>query len=122
MARLSSGVYQNTQVLGELPESLLTVEMSREAATMIMLLGVAFLAAKSFRERCALFLWSFAAWDIFYYAGLWLTVGWPPSLLTSDVLFLIPAPWVAQVWFPILVSALMLLAVVLASRFGARRA
>ena len=102
VARLSSGVYQNAQLLGDLPESLVTIEVLREAETMIMLLTIAFLAARSFRERCALFLWSFAGWDIFYYVGLWLTVGWPPSLLTADVLFLIPVPWIVQVWFPFL--------------------
>jgi hypothetical protein len=79
-----------------------------------MLLGVASLAAYSLRERCALFLWSFAVWDICYYAGLWITVGWPPSLATPDVLFLIPVPWFSQVWFPLLVSALTLTAVLLA--------
>ena len=122
VARLSSAMYQNAQLLSELPDSLFTVEVFREAATMIMLVSIACLAADALRERCALFLWSFAAWEIFYYAGLWLTVRWPSSLLTSDVLFLIPDPWVAQVWFPILVSVLTLLAVVLASRFGERRA
>jgi hypothetical protein len=116
VVRLSSDRYQNARLLGELPESLRAVEMLREAATIIILLSVAFLAAKSFRERCALFLWSFAAWDIFYYAGLWLTVRWPPSLLTSDVLFLIPVPWVSQVWFPVLISVLSMIAVVLAKR------
>ncbi len=120
VARLSSGVYQNVQLLGELPESLLTVEVFREAATMVMLLSVAFLAANSLRERCALFVWSFAAWDIFYYVGLWLSVRWPPSLLTPDVLFLFPVPWVAQVWFPILVSALTMIAVVFARKSGER--
>jgi len=30
-----------------------------------------------------------------------------------DVLFLIPVPWVAQVWFPLLVSALTVLAIAL---------
>ena len=122
VARLSSAMYQNAQLLSELPDGLFTVEVFREAATMIMLLSIAFLAADSLRERCALFLWAFASWDIFYYAGLWLTVRWPPSLLTLDVLFLIPVPWVAQVWFPIFLSTLTLLAVVSARRFGERGA
>ncbi|MGH7809446.1 MAG: hypothetical protein ACREP5_04120, partial [Candidatus Binatia bacterium] len=91
---------------------LLTVEIFREAATLVMLLSIALLSAKCWRERSAIFLWSFAIWDICYYLGLYLTVGWPPSLLSPDVLFLIPVPWLAQVWFPILVSALTMLAVV----------
>jgi hypothetical protein len=112
VARLSSQIYQKSQIQSDLPQSLLTVEVWRESATLVMLISVALVSVKSFRERSAIFLWCFAIWDICYYLGLYLTVGWPPSLLSPDVLFLIPVPWLAQVWFPILVSALTMLAVV----------
>lgn len=111
VARLSSQTFQQPQALDKLPESLLAVEIYREAATLAMLVAVAFLSASGLRERAAIFLWCFALWDICYYIGLYLTVGWPPSLSSPDVLFLIPEPWLAQVWFPILVSALTLAAV-----------
>jgi hypothetical protein len=78
---------------------------------MLMLLCTALLAAPRARERWAAFLWAFAIWDITYYAGLWATVRWPTSLKEIDILFLIPVPWVAQVWYPLVVSALTLLAV-----------
>jgi len=113
-ARNTSEIYQQAQSIAQFPQSLLTIEVFREAATMIMLLSVAFLAASKARERWAVFLWTFALWDLTYYAGLWITVRWPASLRDLDVLFLIPAPWVAQVWFPMLVSGLTLLAVVFA--------
>jgi hypothetical protein len=113
VARLSADIYQQAQILDDLPKSLLAVEFFREAATMIMLLSIALIAVKPLRERWAIFLWTFAAWDICYYIGLWATVRWPSSLLTPDVLFLIPVPWFSQVWFPLLVSALTMLAVVL---------
>ncbi len=116
VARLSANIFQQAQTLDELPRSLLAVELAREGATMIMLVSVALLAVKTTRERCAIFLWTFAIWDISYYLGLWATVRWPPSLLTTDVLFLIPVPWFAQVWFPILVSALFMGAILLARR------
>jgi len=93
------------------PPSLLTIEVLREAATMLMLLCTALLAAPRARERWAAFLWAFAIWDITYYAGLWATVRWPTSLKETDILFLIPVPWVAQVWYPLVVSVLTLLAV-----------
>src|SRR3989338_105343 len=113
VARLSADMYQQAQFLSELPKSLLTIEFLREAATMIMLLSVALVAVKSLRERWAIFLWAFATWDIFYYVGLWVTVRWPSSLLTPDVLFLLPVPWFSQVWFPILISALTMVTVVI---------
>ena len=78
---------------------------------MLMLLCTALLAAPRARERWAAFLWAFAIWDITYYAGLWATVRWPTSLKETDILFLIPVPWVAQVWYPLVVSVLTLLAV-----------
>ena len=112
VVRLSADIYQQVQILGELPKSLLAVEFFREAATIVMLISIALLAVKSLRERWAIFLWTFAVWDIFYYIGLWATVRWPSSLLTPDVLFLIPVPWFSQVWFPILVSILTMVAVV----------
>ena len=104
-ASQSFNIYQQDEILNNLPKSLFTVEIYRETATMIMLLAVALLSGKKPKERLAVFLWIFAAWDIFYYIGLWLTVRWPYSLLTNDLLFLIPIPWYSQVWFPLLISA-----------------
>ncbi len=112
VAQLSSQIYQQSQSVAELPMALLVVEVFREAATMLMLLAVALAAAPRTRERWAVFLWCFAIWDSVYYLGLWATVRWPPSLLSPDVLFLIPLPWLSQVWFPALVSALSMLAVI----------
>jgi hypothetical protein len=107
----ASPTYQQAQSISQFPQSLLTIEIYREAATLVMLVSFALLAAPKARERWAAFLWAFAIWDIAYYAGLWATVRWPASLRDLDVLFLIPVPWVAQVWFPLLVSALTLAAI-----------
>ncbi len=109
----SSLAYQQALSIARFPRGLLTIEIFREAATLIMLGSVAFLVSNRTLERFAAFLWMFAFWDLTYYAGLWAMVRWPASLLDLDVLFLIPVPWLAQVWFPILVSALTLLAVIL---------
>jgi hypothetical protein len=111
VVRLSSDKQKFDPKINELPPSLITVETFREAATILMLASVAVLIGRTRRESWAVFLWIFALWDISYYAGLWSTIRWPISLLSWDVLFLIPAPWVSQVWFPILVSALSALAV-----------
>ena len=89
---------------------------------MVMLVSIALLAASKARERWAAFLWAFAIWEIAYYAGLWATVRWPTSLKEIDILFLIPVPWVAQVWYPLLVSALTLLAVSLTKTRAGRPA
>jgi hypothetical protein len=111
--RRSGEFYQQSQALTQFPQSLLTLEVLREAATIFILLSVALLAASKPRSRAAIFLWTFAIWDIIYYAALWATVRWPLSLKDADVLFLIPVPWLSPVWFPLLVSGLSLLAVLL---------
>jgi hypothetical protein len=96
-----------------LPNSLLALEMCREAATMLMLFSLSLLAAEKRRERWPVFLWAFAIWDLTYYAALRATIGWPARFTDMDVLFLIPVPWISQVWFPILVSSLSVAAVLL---------
>ena len=112
--RMSGEYYQQAQAISQFPKSLLTLEVLREAATILMLLSVALLTSAKSRARAAVFLWTFAIWDIVYYAALWATVRWPHSLRDPDVLFLIPLPWLSPVWFPLLVSALALAAVLLA--------
>ena len=44
------------------------------------------------------------------------TIGWPPSLDTWDILFLVPAPWVAPVWAPLVVSAALVVTGLVAAR------
>lgn len=112
--RRSGEFYQQSQAITQFPKSLLTLEVLREAATIFMLASVAFLTSAKKNGRAAIFLWAFALWDITYYATLWATVRWPLSLRDSDVLFLIPRPWIAPVWFPLLVSVLAIVAVLLA--------
>jgi len=85
------------------------VELFREVATIIMLLGVGILSAKTTALRLAHFIFCFAVWDIFYYMFLYVFLGWPQSLLTWDILFLIPMPWVGPVITPLIVSLTMIL-------------
>ncbi len=115
-AALGLPVEEQIEILNNLPENLLMLEILREAATMVMLLSVALALGPSLRERIQAFLWMFSFWDIFYYAGLYITIGWPKSLLTDDVLFLIPIPWISQVWFPLMVSFLTILAILSVSK------
>jgi hypothetical protein len=109
--RRSQETYGTAPSISQIPQSLVTIEVYREAATMVMLATVALLTASTIRQRWAAFLWAFAFWDLSYYAGLWATIRWPTSFMDLDVLFLIPVPWIAQVWFPMLVSLLTLLVI-----------
>lgn len=109
-----AGIAPQAQLLREIPQGLLRLEVFREAATMLILISAALLTPVKSRSRIAVFLWAFAIWDILYYVSLRATIQWPQSLKDQDVLFLIPEPWFAPVWFPLLVSSLTVLAVLLA--------
>jgi hypothetical protein len=84
-------------------------EFIREIATLIMLAGIGFFAGRNNIERFAFFIFSFAIWDIFYYVFLYLLLGWPASLFTWDVLFLVPVTWVGPVLAPVINSITMIL-------------
>jgi hypothetical protein len=86
-----------------IPEHIARVEIFREAATIFMLVGAAYLAGHSKTTRFAYFLIAFSIWDIFYYVFLYVFLAWPESLLTWDILFLIPFPWTGPVIAPCLV-------------------
>jgi hypothetical protein len=89
----------------EIPATLLAVEVGREAATIVMLLSVAFLSFRGEAQRMGAFLLLFAVWDVFYYLWLSVTIGWPTGIADWDVLFLIPLPWVGPVWSVLLICA-----------------
>jgi len=97
--------------VGKFPKRFLNIEISREAATIIMLLAIAYLVGSTWLERGIFFLWTFAFWDLFYYLSLYILIKWPPAFNTIDVLFLIPVPWIAPVWFPISVSSLTIIVI-----------
>ncbi|OFX45837.1 MAG: hypothetical protein A2046_09165 [Bacteroidetes bacterium GWA2_30_7] len=82
-------------------------ELLREAATIIMLLCIGYIAGNTLSQRFAYFIFSFAIWDIFYYVFLKALLGWPESLFTWDLLFLLPIVWVGPVLAPILCSLAM---------------
>ena len=99
----------NKESIEKFPERYLKIEMTREAATIIMLVIIAWLAGGSWIEKGVFFLWTFAFWDLFYYVSLYILIKWPPTFKTIDVLFLIPKPWIAPVWFPIGVSSITII-------------
>ena len=108
----------NKESIGKFPKRYLYIEMSREAATIIMLVVIAFLVGATWIEKGIFFLWTFAFWDLFYYLSLYILIKWPPKLATIDVLFIIPKPWIAPVWFPISVSSLTIIIIAVLALMG----
>lgn len=113
VVNLSASIHDQAQLVAKLPKSLYVVEFIRQVATMIMLISIAMISARRWRERFAAFLWTFAVWDISYYIAFRAFIGWPSSLLDYDFLFLVPVPWYSQVWYPLLVSALSIFVILI---------
>jgi len=90
-----------------LPWNILRLEMWREAATIVMLAVVGFLAFERWKEKLWAFILAFSIWDLAYYLFLYIFSRWPPSLGAIDVYFLIPQPWIGPVWIPILLFSFL---------------
>lgn len=86
----------------------LMVEVGRELATLIMLISIGVIAGKTKIQRFAYFLLAFGFWDITYYVFLWLILRWPATILTWDILFLLPLVWVGPVLAPCILSLTMI--------------
>jgi len=98
----------------------LAIEFGREIATLLMLGAVGLAAARNRREAWAHFMIAFGVWDIFYYVWLKAFIGWPESLMTWDLLFLVPVPWVSPVLAPVLISIAMIAAGTIVLHWEAR--
>jgi hypothetical protein len=94
------------KMVAEAPETgrLLTIEVIREGATLVMLAAAAMLVTGDRSLWLPAFAVVFGVWDICFYLFLKLWIDWPASLLTWDILFLLPVPWVAPVLAPVIVA------------------
>lgn len=97
------------QLRAEQPHAIqwLGIELGREAATLILLAAVALASACNARTWLAALVLAFGVWDLAFYAWLRVLIGWPNSLETWDILFLLPVPWSGPVLSPIIVAMLM---------------
>lgn len=90
-------------------ERVMITELFREFATLVMLAGIGIIAGRSRLERFGFFILAFGIWDIFYYVFLYALLGWPESLFTWDILFLLPTTWVGPVLAPVINASTMVI-------------
>lgn len=85
------------------------VEVAREVATILMLVGVALATSSTWKQKIGAFFITFSLWDLFYYVFLKVLSGWPTSLFSQDVYFLIPIPWIGPVIIPVVIFSVLLI-------------
>jgi hypothetical protein len=85
-----------------------SVELVREAATLVMLLTLGMLAGRRWSTRLGYTAIAFGVWDILYYVFLRMISDWPRSLFDWDILFLLPLPWWGPVAAPVSIALLMI--------------
>lgn len=103
-------IIKSANNLKAIPQPVINIETAREAATIIMLLAVAYLSFSAIKKRIWAFLLAFSVWDLGYYLFLFLFIHWPASLAAIDVYFLLPVPLIGPVWFPILIFSVIAIA------------
>ena len=91
-------------------DRLIRIEFGREIATIVMLVAAGWIAGRNRFQRFCYFMIAFGIWDIFYYIWLYVMIGWPESLMTWDLLFYVPLPWVGPVITPVLIAFTMVAA------------
>jgi len=91
-------------------DRLMRIEFVREIATIVMLVAAGWAAGKTSWQRFCFFMIGFGIWDIFFYIWLRVMAGWPESLMTWDLLFFVPLPWVGPVVTPVLIALAMTVA------------
>jgi hypothetical protein len=91
-------------------DPLVRIEFVREMATITMLAAVGWMAGRNRFQRFCFFMIAFGIWDIFYYIWLYVMVGWPESIMTWDLLFYVPLPWVGPVITPVAIALAMVVA------------
>lgn len=90
------------------------IEVGRELATLVMFMAMGWAIGRTLQTRISFAFFTFGIWDIFYYIWLRVFIGWPNSLFSPDILFLIPLPWWGPVIAPVLIACLMVVGGVLA--------
>lgn len=91
-------------------DPLVRIEFGREIATIIILIAVGWITGKNRFQKFCFFMIAFGIWDIFYYIWLYVMVGWPENLMTWDLLFYVPLPWVGPVITPLSIAIAMVVA------------
>ncbi len=97
-----------------MPARLIALEQTRQAATVLLLITVAFVAGRNALQQWGTFFFALGGWTVFRYVAIRTITDWPASLTSADAIVVLPRPVYAPVWLPVVVAlGLMALGVAL---------
>jgi len=89
--------------------NLLVAEQIRQVAAIALILVIVYMIGKSWFDRLSLLMFVGGLSGMLYYAFLFALLRWPSSLLSKDILVMVPTPVIVPIYMPVLLSALAFL-------------
>ncbi|MGD9497028.1 MAG: hypothetical protein AB7Y46_12090 [Armatimonadota bacterium] len=87
------------RVMGEaMPARTVALEQTRQAASVLLLAAVAFVAGRNGLQQWGTFIFTLGAWTVLRYAAIRTITNWPESLASTDLITLLPRPAYVPVW------------------------
>jgi len=93
------------KILGD--KDLLYAEQAREFAILALIFVLAYIIGKTWLERVSILLFIGGLFGALYYAFIYAFLKWPTSLVSRDIIALLPTPVIVPIYMPILLSALV---------------
>ncbi len=87
--------------LEELTPREIALEQTRQAAIVLLLITIAFIAGRNGLQQWGTFVFTLGGWAMLRYAVIRTLVDWPRSLGDTDTVFLLQEPISAPVWMPV---------------------
>ncbi len=89
--------------------SLLVAEEIRQVATVALLIAFVYLLGKDMLDRIGLFIFIGGLSSLLYYLFLFGFTNWPNSLLSKDIIALVPNPIIVPTYIPLVLSVMSLI-------------
>lgn len=87
-----------------MPPRIVTLEQTRQAATVLVLVTVAVVAGRNLQQQFGTAFFALGGWIVLRYAAIRTITDWPTALTDVDTVIFLPDPVYAPVWMPIVIG------------------
>lgn len=110
-----------TGAVQEMPQRIISLELTRQAAFVLVLLTVAIVAGRNGLQQAGSFIFCVGAWIVLRYIAIRALTDWPASLVELDAVIFLPEPLYAPIWMTLILGLALGATGVLLIRSGAAR-